>query len=29
MMLVCNNYQEELGGRLAELSKLSPDTRKE
>jgi AhpD family alkylhydroperoxidase len=28
MMLDCNGYQKELGGRLGELSKLSPDTLK-
>jgi AhpD family alkylhydroperoxidase len=28
MMLDWNNYQRELGGRLSELSRLSPDTLK-
>ena len=28
MMLDWNNYQKEIGGRLGELSKLSPDTLK-
>ncbi len=28
MMLDWNGYQKELGGRLGELSKLSPDTLK-